>query len=58
MIRLDSLAQKADAIRAERQAMATARPLTGDAARVVLPVLDNLVLGVTEYAAHFDWSAA
>lgn len=58
MIHLDSLAQKAEAIRAERRAMARARPLTGDAARVVLPVLDDLVLGVTEYAQHFDWSPA
>jgi len=56
LIDADPLAQKAAAIRAERDAMASARPLTGDAARVILPILDDLVLGVPEYARDFDWS--
>lgn len=52
----DPLARQAAAIRAETTAREAARPLTGHAARVVLPVLDDLLTGVTEYARDIEWS--
>lgn len=52
----DPLARQAIAIRAETTAREAARPLTGPTARVVLPVLDNLLIGVTEYARDIEWS--
>lgn len=52
----DSLAERADAVRAEAKARAAAPTLTGMAVRVVLPVLDDLLTGVTEYARDIEWS--
>lgn len=52
----DPLAELADSIRAEARARAAAPTLTGMTARVVLPVLDDLLTGVTEYARDIEWS--
>ncbi|MGV2985911.1 hypothetical protein ACNPNP_19645 [Microbacterium sp. AGC85] len=52
----DPLVWHAAAIRAETTAREAVHPLTGHPARVVLPVFDDLLTGVTEYARDIEWS--
>lgn len=52
----DPLAREAAAIRAGLATREPAKPPTGNTARVVMPVLDDLLAGVTEYARDIEWS--